>query len=333
MEMSMYQDNDTDKRQELKRNMCLDLVGPNSKQKKFQNMLESPPESMKLASPELEKFYIAQNGTVGTTPTPSQFVYPPYVTDEQEAYARGFVEALANLHSTPADQSQMPMGPTSTSNNIQQPATNTYSTLMPMNSSSMPNTTNSYTASSSSSLANMPSYSRRHAPFAPSGLTAPHIPHSTYNNVQVKAEPTVFPDHTVPASPDSSRITDSPSASALSPGSLSGYDQVENVNRLDSIPVDLEEQEKIKLERKRARNRIAARKCRTRKLERIGRLEEKVADLKSRNNELNQTVASLSEQAMHFKSQLMEHMKAGCQIMIPETNMMMRPHMGRPMHM
>lgn len=41
-------------------------------------------------------------------------------------------------------------------------------------------------------------------------------------------------------------------------------------------PVDLETQERVKAERKKLRNRIAASKCRKRKLERISRLEDKV---------------------------------------------------------
>lgn len=217
------------------------------------------------------------------------------------------------------------------------PTASTYSTLMPM-SSAQPTFTTPYPAQSTTSMINS-SVSRRHPPFALSGLAAgssmpqqtqiPHhmqVPSSTaYGTIPVKAEPSIsaYPDHQVPHSPSapSSRMSDSPSPDS---DDDDNYDHVENVNRLDSIPVDLEEQEKIKLERKRARNRIAARKCRTRKLERIGRLEEKVADLKARNNELAQTASSLGDQVMQLKQQIMEHMKSGCQIMMPE----MRPMPG-----
>uniref|UniRef100_A0A8C4NHB0 Transcription factor JunB n=1 Tax=Eptatretus burgeri TaxID=7764 RepID=A0A8C4NHB0_EPTBU len=48
-------------------------------------------------------------------------------------------------------------------------------------------------------------------------------------------------------------------------------------------PIDLEEQELMKVERKRHRNRIAATRCRRRKLERIARLQDKVASLKAQN--------------------------------------------------
>uniref|UniRef100_T1GEA4 BZIP domain-containing protein n=1 Tax=Megaselia scalaris TaxID=36166 RepID=T1GEA4_MEGSC len=51
-------------------------------------------------------------------------------------------------------------------------------------------------------------------------------------------------------------------------------------------PIDMETQEKIKLERKRQRNRVAASKCRKRKLERISKLEERVKCLKGENPNL-----------------------------------------------
>ncbi|CAJ0933650.1 unnamed protein product [Ranitomeya imitator] len=54
-------------------------------------------------------------------------------------------------------------------------------------------------------------------------------------------------------------------------------------------PINMEEQEKIKVERKRLRNRLAATKCRKRKLERIARLEDKVRELKSENSGLSGT--------------------------------------------
>jgi len=339
----MYQDNDFgDKTLQMKKAMQLDFDTNKTKQK-FNNMLQ-------LASPDMEK-HISHNGMVGTTPTPTQFIYPKYVTDEQEAYARGFVEALAELHQTPG----MPNtgAPTSVNNNnhhqgpsamqtarTQMPSS-TYSTLMPMTSQPafsagyhMSQTTNSM----SNNMMGVSSVSRRHPPFAPSGLVGQpmsHLPQqqtmqqaigsSAYGSLNIKAEPATSSsfsaDHQVPHSPSaaSSRLSDSPGPD--SDVDNDDIDHVENVNRLDSIPVDLEEQEKIKLERKRARNRIAARKCRTRKLERIGRLEEKVADLKTRNNELQQSAHALNNEVVILKQKIMEHINSGCQIMMPEMRM------------
>merc|ERR1712029_940991 len=79
-------------------------------------------------------------------------------------------------------------------------------------------------------------------------------------------------------------------------------------------PIDMVSQEKIKLERKRQRNRLAASKCRKRKLERIGQLELKVKDLKGENSELANVVKKLKEFVYSLKREVMEHAKSGCQI-------------------
>merc|ERR1712043_53851 len=79
-------------------------------------------------------------------------------------------------------------------------------------------------------------------------------------------------------------------------------------------PIDMVSQEKIKLERKRQRNRLAASKCRKRKLEIIGQLELKVKDLKGENSELANVVKKLKESVYTLKREVIEHMNSGCQI-------------------
>jgi len=344
METSLYSEGEADKTQQLKRSMFLDFGSGNSKQQKLTSLLASPDLNMlKLASPELEKMLLGANGMMTTTPTPTSFVYPKYVTDEQEAYARGFVEALAQLHQPSSGAPGMNgdlltpiMGPniseTETSIGNSMP-TSTYSTLMPM-SMANPAVTSFSTTSAATTLANMSNMnpSPRKHPFIPSSLAAStKQPVSTIPgpsagltiNVSgapaVKEEPlpsTSYSDHrSASLAPShspapSSRLTDSP---ALSPGS----NTFDNNNFEDGFPLGSEKQEEIKVERKRARNRIAARKCRTRKLERIARLEEKVNELKSKNNELAQTATSLNEQVMQLKQQIMDHMKTGCTVMMP----------------
>lgn len=63
-------------------------------------------------------------------------------------------------------------------------------------------------------------------------------------------------------------------------------------------------QEKIKLERKRQRNRLAASKCRRKKLERIAKLEDKVKQLKNENNELGNVLVKLRESVQVLKTGL-----------------------------
>lgn len=79
-------------------------------------------------------------------------------------------------------------------------------------------------------------------------------------------------------------------------------------------PINMENQERIKLERKRLRNRIAASKCRRRKLERIGRLEDKVSGLKGENSDLQAVVNRLRDQVCALKKEVMEHVQSGCEI-------------------
>ncbi|KAF7390015.1 hypothetical protein HZH68_011872 [Vespula germanica] len=75
-------------------------------------ILSSPDLNMlKLGSPELEKLIIEQQdgsgSIVSSLPTPTaQILFPKTVTEAQELYARGFVDALNELHHS--DSSQEP---------------------------------------------------------------------------------------------------------------------------------------------------------------------------------------------------------------------------------
>lgn len=79
-------------------------------------------------------------------------------------------------------------------------------------------------------------------------------------------------------------------------------------------PINMDEQDRCKLERKRLRNRIAASKCRKRKLERISKLEEKVHSLKCDYNELEKVTEKYRNRIAFLKAQLMQHLNSGCNI-------------------
>lgn len=102
-------------------------------------------------------------------------------------------------------------------------------------------------------------------------------------------------------------------------------------------PIDMESQERIKLERKRQRNRVAASKCRKRKLgmwihclrqpswsdfnfpsitERISKLEDRVKLLKVENNELGSVLLNLKQHVCELKQQVINHHNSGCKITI-----------------
>lgn len=70
-----------------------------------------------------------------------------------------------------------------------------------------------------------------------------------------------------------------------------------------------------RLEQKRARNRVAAQKCRIRKIERIVELSERVRELKAQNACLAQTSNELQSQLNGIKRQLLLHVTSGCQVM------------------
>jgi len=85
-------------------------------------------------------------------------------------------------------------------------------------------------------------------------------------------------------------------------------------------PINMEVQESAKLERKRARNREAAARCRKRKLERISNLDERVNDLKEENADLASVVKRLRASVCQLKQEVMEHVANGCQINMVEES-------------
>ena len=77
-------------------------------------------------------------------------------------------------------------------------------------------------------------------------------------------------------------------------------------------PFDIEKQEESKLERKRLRNRIAATKCRRKKLERITFLENKKEQLIREKDELQNMVDKLKSQVKDLNQELWQHINKGC---------------------
>lgn len=84
------------------------------------------------------------------------------------------------------------------------------------------------------------------------------------------------------------------------------------------VPADMKTMEGMKVERKKARNRIAASKCRLRRLQRESDLQEKVRRLKDHNQELNNELNSLREKVHNLKKVLMKHMRTGCSVELPQ---------------
>merc|ERR1711942_222758 len=121
--------------------------------------------------------------------------------------------------------------------------------------------------------------------------------------------------------PDGIKIKDEPDDLSLSGGESNyGSESMLSPNNSGMSPIDMESQEKIKLERKRLRNRLAASKCRKRKLERISQLDERVAQLKSENSDLAAVVKKMKSSVAVLKQEVMEHVNSGCEIRVSDTN-------------
>ncbi|KAG7477141.1 hypothetical protein MATL_G00090990 [Megalops atlanticus] len=248
---------------------------------------------LKLASPDLEHLIIQSNqGLVTTSPAPSStgnpFMYRNQATNEQEGFADGFVKALADLHK----QNQLIGAPISPSSSIQGPYQRN---IMP--SGEMPIYTN-LSSYNPNQISVSTSYPGGQLPYTAPGHASGHSrqgqgPHPHSRGLDAP--------QTVPEVPHP------PGDPTSSPPSLS--------------PIDLETQERIKAERKKLRNRIAASKCRKRKLERISRLEEKVKVLKTQNSDLASTASILREQVAQLKQKVMNHVTNGCQIAVSSATL------------
>jgi len=268
---------------QMKRKLTLDLNSrPPKKQRpggsNFNPLLTSPDlNQLKLASPELERLIMLQGTTIlaNNPATPSQFFFPKAVSEEQEEFARGFVDSLEQLHHASGTGSSNEGGggghgaPSVVVSTVSSDGPTAVSGALQYTQLGVPHHHHP------SHHHHLPSYHSDplgHVPDSQLGLLAPH---------HIKEEP-----QTVPS------MAGSPPLS----------------------PIDMDDQERIKLERKRLRNRIAASKCRRRKLDRIGKLEDKVRGLKGENTELQAVVNKLRDQVCFLKQEVMEHVNSGCQI-------------------
>ncbi|XP_066516988.1 junE proto-oncogene, AP-1 transcription factor subunit [Hoplias malabaricus] len=248
---------------------------------------------LKLSSPDLEHLIIQSNqGLVTTSPAPSSsgnpFMYRNQATNEQEGFADGFVKALADLHK----QNQLVGAPMSPSSSIQGP----YQRNL-MSSGEMPIYTN--LSSYNPNQLSVSSYPGGQLPYSSSAHATAHSSQGQGHHPHGRGldAPQTVPE--VPHPPGGDPTSSPPSLS----------------------PIDLETQERIKAERKKLRNRIAASKCRKRKLERISRLEEKVKVLKTQNSDLASTASILREQVAQLKQKVMNHVTNGCQIAVSSASM------------
>lgn len=281
----------------LKQTMTLNLNDPkNFKPQlgaKALDLLTSPDVGLlKLASPELERLII-QSCSGLTTPTPTQFLCPKNITDEQEGFAEGFVRALAELHYQQQIPAVHPDAQTGATSSMASASAAPESGGIPYSCTvrtEPPEYTNLGTFNRAAGSTSSPA-GERHPPT--SYPAAPQPPHNHMDHQlaaarlhSLKEEPQTVPEMS----------GDTPPLS----------------------PIDMESQERIKAERKRMRNRVAASKCRKRKLERISRLEDRVKNLKSQNTELVSSANVLRDELALLKQKVMDHVNSGCQLILTQ---------------
>ena len=256
-------------------------------------ILSSPDVGLlKLATPDLERFLVHPN-SVGQISTPTQILFPKTVTEEQEAYARGFIDALVELHRQQAQQQGAGL----------------------VNVDGGPPGPGSFIG-----LASLPISSSEQTKFHPDmpvNLSMVH-PVSTVGNSQDGPVQRLFsmgsPTVGTKTFENDRCASQIPTASQSKPETVQTVPVFEG--RMGSVsPIDMSNQELQKLERRREKNRYAAQKCRNRKLERISRLEDRVEELKSQNARLAQVAAEHRDQVFRIKQQIVEHVNSGCQVM------------------
>lgn len=288
----------------LKQNMNLNLTEP---YRNLKSQLRAETDlyqggqqdvgSLKLASPELERLIIQNSNGVITTPTPGQYFYNRGITDEQEGFAEGFVKALDELHKMnqmPPPNVSIGAGGVTTCSAAAAASSVFSSALQP--EPPIYTTLNAYCPNTSlTSASSYPTATISYLP--PHQQTSPHAMHQFQHSHPGSG---LHPQRLVALKEEPQTVPDLLSSDGSPPMS----------------PIDLETQERIKAERKRLRNRLAATKCRRRKLERIARLEEKVKGLKSDNQGLSNTASVLRDQVAQLKQKVLTHVSSGCQLML-----------------
>lgn len=313
----------------------------NTRKRSFLNVTASPAllaspdlKLLKLGSPELEKLIINTGGFI-PTPTPSGIsggAHNEHGVEDQEGFlARGFIEALQKL------QQQDGPGTATTTKTWTVP---TVQVTNETNNSSKSETTSRWPGQPGSNSVSVitPTRFDNRTPPLPQMTTAStiNLPISTTGTVSTMGM-TAVPRNT------SSYVTrptelahQAPSTfssglnlpSQVSSSTLLDASQIKSEDEsivpddldLDMNPIDLEMQEHIKHQRKKLRNRLAAQRCRRRKIEREDTLKVKVKELKNKNSELTTLASQLRMQVCDLKQKVMLHVNEGCQVFLKDED-------------
>jgi len=314
----------------------------NSRKRSFLNVATTPAllsspdlKLLKLGSPELEKLIINTGGFI-PTPTPngnSLAALNEHGVEDQESFlARGFIEALQRL--------QQQEGSSGTTTTTTKPWTLPTVQVTNETSTSSSNKTDSSMRWPNNSvsvitptrfdgrappLPQMTTSSTVNLPVASTGavstmgLTA--VPRNTASYVTRPSEMTQQDrlSHQNPSYSSGLNLPSQVTSSTLLDTQIKSEDEsIADDLDLDMNPIDLEMQEHIKHQRKKLRNRLAAQRCRRRKIEREDTLKVKVKELKAKNSELTTLASQLRMQVCDLKQKVMLHVNEGCQVFLKE---------------
>ncbi len=293
--------------------------------------LDSPDMQMlKVPSPELEKMILDSYPiTAGSsTPTPTQFVNPK-VLSRPDHVAQSY--APENLFVT------ISSGPNKFVNSVHPITTGTISNTITVSSIQYRDNlvaSGNSVQSGSFGLSNLQCASPQSTTNNKDRLliTVPISSHSisvqptcpissSVANISSQPAKCNISSTYVGSDYDQMSNSNSPVSVKTEPGYLSSSESVQHPSISEQSPVQILAlgcnpvvQEQIKQERKRLRNRIAATKCRKRKLEKISTLEDQVKELKESNVNLSEQKHQLREQIEYLKKKMLMHLKNGCQV-------------------
>uniref|UniRef100_A0A915BCY5 BZIP domain-containing protein n=1 Tax=Parascaris univalens TaxID=6257 RepID=A0A915BCY5_PARUN len=330
---------------QLKGSLHLDLSSATSSKK--QNITADLLSLIK-ASPSIEKFLSQASAT---TPTPTKVLYPTDVTLAQRQYAQGFLDALAHVQKlngfvpTPtllnSPSFLTPLLPaatttatdptkTATSPVLASPSREPLSVIMQAMSGMSGFAGYSFSQLTPTQLYNpVPPPTQPMVPSTSAVVNTVNtqLSHHIKNEIASSAS-----DESKESSYDMYAAESNNDAEACSSTRSNGSPRSQDELIMSSFPgdrrrvanfpkphpgmgeYDLSEQERKKLERKRARNRMAATKCRQRKLQKISDLERQVNEEKATGNRLSQELKLLEASITQLRQMLHEHRSRGCVI-------------------
>ncbi len=283
----------------------------------FSDRLTTP--DIGLSTPDVTTLLTSVESSLITSqaPTPTRYLRTGGITTEQEMYARGFLEALDELNTGNRQPEAMPPSNMKlvSSASSRMDAALSRSAVQELVSShfiSGPNPSleavaPTYVTATMDYIPNIAPPSHSEPPVSVYASTNSFAPNSYTPSVVNHFTPILDYNNLNGYTPQSSH--------SQSNGTLPTQ-MMKELQRV--VPADIKTQEHMKVERKKARNRIAASKCRLRRLQRESDLQGKVRILKEHNHELNNEVTGLKMQINNLKKALVHHMKGGCQVNLPE---------------